>query len=123
MKELTAAEKILKEWNGGVLRDAKTKLAKELRLPTSNISNWLHGRQEPAEKAVVKMAKLFGKSEKEVKNAFAGAEKTQPIQKIVKNKDCNISQVIHSVEAEVLKGQMKVLEAKMDLIIQILKGK
>lgn len=122
MKKISEVEKLLKDWNGGVLREAKTRLAKELKVQTGNVSNWIHGRQEPSERALVKMAKLFGKKEEEIRKAF-GFNKNKPIiQQNLKNKDCHIQQIINAAEAEVLKTQMKVIETKLDLIIQILKG-
>ena len=123
MNEISSAEKLLKDWNGGVLREAKTRLAKELKVQTGNVSNWLHGRQEPSERAIVKMAKMFGKTEEEIKKAFSCEKMRSPVQKNIRNKDCHIQQVINPVEMEVLKGQLKILEAKIDLLIQIIKGK
>lgn len=112
MEELSAAEVLLKNWNDGILRNAKMKLAKTLGVQGSNISDWLHGRQAPSERAVVKMAKLFGKTEEEVREAFGSNKVAKP-----KKQDR-----YNQMELELIKEKLKTIELKQDLIIQMMKG-
>ena len=50
------------------------------------------------------------------------SEKEKPIQQNFKNKDCHIQQVIGNFEAELIKEKLKSLDAKLDLLIQLVKG-
>ena len=61
--------------------------------------------------------------EAEVQKAFGYKETKTPVQKNIKNRDCNIQQIISAAESEVIKTQMKIIETKLDLIIQMLKGR
>ncbi len=122
MAELKEAEDILKEWNGGILRNAKRNLAKKLNLQSqTSISDWLYGRQEPSERAISEMAHLFGKKEEEIKRIFGNNKTKAPTQNNFKNKDCQIQQIIGNFEAELIKEKLKSLEAKLDLLIQLAK--
>ena len=117
MKELTEAEVLIKDWNGGMLNGAKTKLSKEIDVSPSNISDWLHNRQRPSERAVKKMAKLFNKTEDEVYKAFVGDKPKNITQNNIKSKDCNIN----LYKNEIINERLKNIDLKLDLILQIIK--
>ena len=63
-------EKLLKEWNGGVLRGAKKALADKLGVPDTSVSHWIAKRAKPSEKHIKKVVRLFGVSEEEVQDSF-----------------------------------------------------
>ena len=67
---MTELEKLLQNWNNGVLRGAKIRLARELNVDDSTVSAWVAGRANPPADKIEKISKLFKISEKEVKNAF-----------------------------------------------------
>ena len=62
MKKISEVEKLLKDWNGGVLREAKTRLAKELKVQTGNVSNWENDNIQPSIEMLVKIARVFNVS-------------------------------------------------------------
>lgn len=72
---MTELEKLLQKWNNGVLRGAKIRLARELNVDDSTVSAWVAGRANPQADKIEKISKLFGVSEKTVKNAFSIEDK------------------------------------------------
>lgn len=74
-KKMTELEKLLQNWNNGVLRGAKIRLARELKVDDSTVSAWVAGRANPPADKVEKISKLFKISEKEVKKAFGIEDK------------------------------------------------
>ena len=74
-KKMTELEKLLQNWNNGVLRGAKIRLARELNVDDSTVSAWVAGRANPPADKVEKISKLFKISEKEVKKAFGVEDK------------------------------------------------
>lgn len=64
------ATKLLKKWNNGIYRGAQRRLARELGVEESAISDCLSGRQNPSEKMIVKMAKILNQPEEEIKRIF-----------------------------------------------------
>lgn len=116
------AKKILEEWNNGVYRGAQRRLARELGLEENTISQCLSGKQNPSERMINGMSKLFGKSKEEIKRIFcAEKEISAYTQNNIKSKG-HFQQIINGYKEEVLAAQMRTLEAKLDLIIQLLKG-
>lgn len=67
---MTELEKMLEAWNNGVLRGARAKLSKEIEVSEVTVSRWAKGELKPGKEAIKKMAKLFGKTEKEIEIAF-----------------------------------------------------
>lgn len=63
-------EELLAELNDGVLRGAQAKLANLLKLSTPTVSEWMAGKKKPSVENIKKMAKIFNKSEKELKNIW-----------------------------------------------------
>lgn len=72
---MTALEKLLQNWNNGVLRGAKIRLARELKVDDSTVSAWVAGRANPPADKIEKIAKLFNVSERDVKAAFGMEDK------------------------------------------------
>lgn len=66
---------LLTQWNGGIRRGSQIKLAKELGISHTKISDWVANRQKPGEENIKKMAQLFGVPEKDLKEIFAIKDK------------------------------------------------
>lgn len=115
------ARKILEKWNNGVYRGAQRRLARELGLEENTISQCLTGKQNPSERMITGMSKIFGKSKEEIKRIFC-AEKEKPAytQNNIRSKG-SFHQVINEYKSEALSAQMRALEAKIDLLIQLVK--
>ena len=111
-------EDLLKKWNGGILRGAKIKLANEIKLPHTNISNWLAGRQNPSETAIKKMSKLFKKTEEEIKDIFGINDKIQQYAKKINHNSGNINVINMEYRKE-----FETINLKLDLILERLKNK
>ena len=114
-------EDFFKEINNGKLRGAQAKLARDLHTSTATTNRYFSGEQVPSEQAIKDLAHIYKKSEEEIKEIFNVYEKEKPIQHNVKNKDCQIQQIIGNFEAELIKEKLKSLEAKLDLLIQLAK--
>lgn len=67
---MTELEKLLQNWNNGVLRGAKIRLARELNVDDSTVSAWVAGRAKPTADKIEKMSKLFNVSEQTIKDVF-----------------------------------------------------
>lgn len=115
------ARKILEKWNNGVYRGAQRRLARELGLEENTISQCLTGKQNPSERMITGMSKIFGKSKEEIKRIFC-SEKEKPAytQNNIRSKG-SFHQVINEYKSEALSAQMRTLEAKIDLLIQLVK--
>lgn len=114
-------EDFFKEINNGKLRGAQAKMARDLNTSTATTNRYFSGEQLPSAQAVKDLAKLYNKTEDEIKKIFNISEKEKPIQQNFKNKDCHIQQVIGNFEAELIKEKLKSLDAKLDLLIQLVK--
>lgn len=115
------AEQLLKDWNNGVLRGAQRRLSRELGFEENTISQCLSGRQNPSKRMITGMSKLFNKPEEELRSIFCKPKENLPYtQNNIKSKG-HFQQIINGYKEEAIAAQMRTLEAKMDLIIQILK--
>lgn len=127
-------EKCLEEWNGG-FRGAKIRLARELKVDDSTVSAWLKGRSKPGKDKITKMSKIFKKSEKEIKAMFI---EDNSVNQQANGNSGNVSQTVNNADGgdidgirqelretrESLGDKIKILEAKLDLILEKLrKGK
>lgn len=56
--------------NNGIVRGSQMKAAKALNTTEVVVSRWVKGISKPSEESVCKLAKLFGKSEEEIKSLF-----------------------------------------------------
>lgn len=116
------AENLLKNWNKGILDGAKTNLAKELNISPSKISDCLSGRQNPSKNMIKKMASIFGKPEEEIRRIFCTQKESSPYtQNNIRSKG-HFQQIINGYKEEALAAQIRTLEAKLDLIIQLMKN-
>lgn len=114
------ARKILEKWNNGVYRGAQRRLARELGLEENTISQCLTGKQHPSERMITGMSKIFGKSKEEIKKIFCAEKEISYTQNNIRSKG-NFHQVINEYKSEALSAQMRALEAKIDLLIQLVK--
>lgn len=74
---------LLTEWNQGITRGSKVRMARELDITQSVIGSWLAGRQKPGEANIKKMAVIFQNaglnvSEEDLNNIFGRIPKTRP---------------------------------------------
>ena len=116
------AKKILEEWNNGVYRGAQRRLARELGLEENTISQCLSGRQNPSERMINGMSKLFNKPKEEIKRIFCREKETSAYtQNNIKSRG-HVQQIINGYKEETLAAQIRTLEAKLDLLIQLVRG-
>lgn len=121
MAVLEEAERILKEWNNGVDRGAKANSERALNISRGKMTDYLSGRQNPSEETIQKMAKLFNKSEEEIKRIFCTKKESFPYtQNNIKSRG-HFQQIINGYKEETLAAQIRTLEAKLDLLIQLVK--
>lgn len=66
----------------GSIRGAQTKLAEDLGVNQSSVSNWISGRNFPNPDLIKKMADLFNVSEQEVRACLNDEEFTQNVQAV-----------------------------------------
>lgn len=57
--------------NNGIVRGSQIKVAKALNTTEVVVSRWVKGISKPSEESVYKLAKLFKKSEEEIKSIFS----------------------------------------------------
>lgn len=93
-------EKLLQEWNGGVLRGAQAKLAKELELTQSAITRWMNGIQIPSEENIRAIAKVLGQPIQKVKDAFL----SENLENVFSPEDVQFIPVWGIVSAATFKG-------------------
>lgn len=74
---MTKIEELLKKWNDGILRGSKKALADKLGIPDTSVSHWIAGRAKPSETHIKKMAKIFKKSEEEIREIFNTEKENQ----------------------------------------------
>ena len=121
MAILEEAERILQEWNNGVDRGAKANSERALNISRGKMTDYLSGRQNPSEETIQKMAKLFNKSEEEIKRIKKKKKESFPYtQNNIKSKG-HFQQIINEYKGEAIAAQLRVLEAKIDLLIQLVK--
>ena len=121
MADVEIAKKILEKWNNGTLTGAQRKLSKALNISESKISDCLAGRANPSANMVTKMAELFNKKEDEIRKIFGNKKENMSYtQNNIRSKG-NFHQVINEYKSEALAAQMRTLEAKIDLLIHLLK--
>ncbi|WP_428065406.1 S24 family peptidase [Candidatus Proelusimicrobium volucris] len=74
---MTKFEKMLETWNNEALRGAKAKLSKEMNVSEVTVSRWAKGELKPGQAAIKKMAKIFKKSEEEIREIFNAEKENQ----------------------------------------------
>ena len=132
---MTSFKELLTEWNNGYEYGSQVKLARELKLSQSTIMRWVTGALRPSEKQIKNMAKLFNKSEEEIKAMFVV---DNSVNQQANGNSGNVSQTVNNAGGgdieeirqelretrESLGDKIKILEAKLDLILEKLrKGK
>ena len=123
MADVEVAKKILEKWNNGTLTGAQRKLSKALNISESKISDCLAGRANPSANmkfVFIEVAK-FNKKEDEIRKIFGNKKEDMSYtQNNIRSKG-NFHQVINEYKSEALSAQMRALEAKIDLLIQLVK--
>ena len=117
---LNKFEEVLEKWNGG-FRGAKIKLARELKVDDSTVSAWLKGRSKPGKDKIIKMAKLFKKSEEEIKAMFVVDNSVT--QQAGRDSSGTMTQNIgtaSAAEISRLSDKIEILSLKMDKILSAL---
>lgn len=66
---------LLIQWNNGIERGAKSKLAETLGITRSIVGLWVTDKQKPGEINLRKMAQIFGVSESDIRQVFGMPEK------------------------------------------------
>lgn len=61
----------------GIIRGAQSKLAKDLKINQSSVASWVSGRTKPSPDLIKKMAKIFKKSEEEIREIFNTEKENQ----------------------------------------------
>lgn len=61
---------LLTQWNGGIRRGSQIKLANELGISHTKISDWIANRQKPGEENIQKMAALFQINPEKLRKIF-----------------------------------------------------
>ena len=70
MNKNTIFEKMIINFNSGIKTGSQTYFAKMLNIPVQTISAWVNGRSIPTAENIVQLAKIFDKSEEEIKKIF-----------------------------------------------------
>ncbi len=55
----------------GAIRGSQTKLAKDLNITQGTVACWINKTRKPSKDLILKMAKLFGKTEEQIKEVFS----------------------------------------------------
>jgi plasmid maintenance system antidote protein VapI len=125
-------EKLLTEKYGKV-RGSQSKLARDLGTEQSVIANWIAGRSDIGVDYIVKLSKIFNKTEEKIKDIFGVKHKVHLSAYNVKNNKGEINKIIMSSELvkkdlEIMQGEIKshgtkleMLNLKLDLILEKLK--
>jgi plasmid maintenance system antidote protein VapI len=114
---MNKVEKLLSEKYGKV-RGSQTKLAKELKTDQSIIANWIAGRRDIGVDYIVKLSKIFGKSEEEIKNIFGVKDKIY--QRAVGNKNIkgDINKIVNIPDREIQRKEFETINLKLDLLLE-----
>lgn len=129
----------LREWNGGISRGARAKLAKVLKVTETTVMRWAKG-ELPSEEKMRDIAKILNKSEKEVREMFVADNSVNQqgngnSGNVItgNNNSQNVNTALPGVaETEVkeiageikqMKKDIQILNLKMDLMLEKMKDK
>ncbi len=105
-------ENFLKEINKGRLYKAQKFVAEKTGVSDVTVSKWCSGKMLPSDDNIAKMAKIFKKSEDEIRNIFLSSGDNSS-----ENKENNFSgNFVDKRDFELLKEKVKNLELEMELI-------
>jgi transcriptional regulator with XRE-family HTH domain len=113
-------EELLMEKYGGI-RGGQALLARELNTIQSTVARWFNGKGKPSPDYVKGLAKVFKKTEDEIKEVF---EITGGITQNANNNRVggNLTQTIEGGDIELLKKDIEVIKLQLALILEKLKG-
>lgn len=97
---------LLKSINNGKISGAQRRLASLLGVSEVSVSSWINKNKKPSEDNIMKMAKIFKKSEEEVENIFI-----ENYEKEVSTKNDNDQKL--EEENKLLKERIKFLEEQV----------
>jgi len=101
--------KLLKTFNGGILRGAKRNLSKKLKCSETLITHFVKGRQKPSEKIIKEMANILSTSEDKLQKIFDIGD--QNIVAIGDNNNISYNQM--QKELELKEEKIKFLEEQI----------
>jgi plasmid maintenance system antidote protein VapI len=109
---MNKVEKLLSEKYGKV-RGSQTKLAKELKTGQSIVANWIAGSRDIGVDYIVKLSKIFGKSEEEIKNIFGVKDKIY--QRAVGNKNIkgDVNKIVNISDREMQRKEFETINEKL----------
>lgn len=112
---------LLINWNGGIERGAKIKLAKALEISHTKISDWIGNRQKPGEININKMSAILNVPVEELKAIFGIKERAiGPGLILLPRQDYPISAVAHAGEVVFIDTKPLLREEKiMKIFIKI----
>ncbi len=63
--------KFLQDINNGTIKGAQKIIAQKLKISNTSVSLWFKNNKKPSLDNIIKMAKIFNKSEQEIKDVFS----------------------------------------------------
>ncbi|MBQ3834833.1 MAG: helix-turn-helix transcriptional regulator [Elusimicrobia bacterium] len=103
--------KFLQDINNGTVKGAQKIIAQKLNISNTSVSLWFKGATQPSLDSILKISKLFNKSEQEIKEIFFVEDK----ETFTNTKDVElIKEKIKRFETEIdfLKTRVSALEKK-----------
>ncbi len=99
--------KFLQDINNGKIKGSQKVLADKLGIAGSAVTYWFKGEKNPSLDNIIKMAKIFNKSEQEIKDIFS-----------IKNEfdKNNFNDIVISKDIELLKEKTKRHDAEISLL-------
>ncbi|MGE4385553.1 MAG: hypothetical protein AB7E39_06800 [Endomicrobiaceae bacterium] len=100
---------LLKKSNNGILRGAKTNLAKKLQVNETLITHILKGRQKPSERIIKKMANILSTTEENLKKIFDFSENNNIKNIIAINENKNLKKELELAKERIIFLEEQVL--------------
>ena len=109
--------KFLQDINNGTVKGAQKIIAQKLKISNTSVSLWFRGSTQPSLDSIIKMAKIFNKTEQEIREVFNVYDKNISVDSsaFVDIKDMKLLEEKmkrFETEIEYLKNRMDILEKK-----------
>ena len=98
--------KFLQDINDGKIKGSQKILADKLGIAGSAVTNWFKGNKNPSLDNIIKMARLFNKSEEEIKDIFS----------IKDDGKIDYNNIVFAKDMELLKEKAKRHDAEISLL-------
>jgi len=122
---MNAREKLLID-KYGKIRGSQTRLSKDLNVEQAVVSKWFNEMRKPGPDLVIKLAKIFNKSEDEIKEIF-GVDDKYNVRNEIRGKHNiggGINQtIVKTSDLELLKEKIEKHDAQIALLFEKLKKK